>query len=351
MARKTKKNLTCMDLSKLAGVAPATISRVLNNHKSVSPETRQRVFDVIKSTGYRYSHSASALAKQRNDTICMIYEFEAEHNYMGAMVTQGVSMELTKADYRLAMVGLPSDVTVAEIEQLPVARSLSYDGIIINHHHVQGNITPLLRDLGLPYVMVNPQELTQENAILLDDVKAGKEATQYLLERGHRRIGYIEKFPIMRQVTTAHHSQGDRFQGYVHAMGEAGLPIPQKFDLSLDKPSFEEEKYVRHFKQWTEHEKITAVVVYSARPACRVLNACTKLGYRVPEDMSIISCDFDPATQFVLAPVTCCRFDREKIGKTASGLILDLVENQEDTFKSIYAESDFIEGKSVVSLR
>lgn len=339
-----------MDLSRLVGVAPSTISRVLNNRDRVAEETRKKVFDIIQATGYKFSHSASALAKQRQDTIGLLHELETEQeylNYYGAMFIQMVSMAMFEEGFRLAITSLPRDATVDEIQQHSFARAISFDGLIIDHHHIRGGLGRLLDSFGVPTILVNPQELYESNAVLLDDVKVGKKATGHLIEHGHRRIGFIQTFGHYRPMTVRHHSEEDRYQGYLRAMNDADLSAFRKFDDFVDPTRDDENTCVGHFHRWIQKEKITAVSVQTTRAACRVENACIRLGLRVPQDISMIACDFMPTAEYALVPITCCRFNRETMARVATKMILELVREGKEIIPSRYVDSDMVPGESI----
>ncbi len=341
----SKTKITSVEVARLAGVAHATVSRVVNNPDIVAPDTREKVLKAIRATGYKPSSSARMLVKQKHETVGLIFEREHIKTYYGACLIEGVSETLARTGQRLAMAMVNWHSRVEEIEDLPLLRTVSVDGLILDIHALEGDQDAVVARLGLPYININPFGYRPYNTIMPDHVSGARDATQYLIDRGHRKIAYI---PSPGQ--NLHCSQPDRMKGYAEAMIKAGLqPIPL-WDVPLTAVANPVEDYITRTKLFKEKYGCTAVVAYNAIEAPRVLYACYRLGLQVPQDFSIVACDYDPVMQVLPVEITCYHFDRTAMGKRAVEMLNQRIKNPEMDIPSINLNSTLVEGNSVISL-
>src|SRR5687768_3527951 len=99
----SRNKLTCIDIARLVGVAPSTVSRVLNRAGGFSKQTERRVLEAVSATGYKPSSAASSLSRQKHETIGLITEIESDVSYYGPQLIRGISVALSKSSRRLAM--------------------------------------------------------------------------------------------------------------------------------------------------------------------------------------------------------------------------------------------------------
>lgn len=323
-----KGPLTSVDVARLAGVAPSTISRVLNRAGGFSKQTERRVLEVVRKTGYRPSSAARSLSRQTHGTIGLITEIEGQPGYYGPQLIRGISLALSKFSRRLAMDTVHRGDDASGIERLPLFQARSVDGFIFDTHQAAGDLQGMANHLSLPYVFVNSRYTLPYNTIMPDDVDAARQATEYLIKQGHKRIGY---FPSA--VTQVHSSQENRMKGYLQAVVNAGLqPVPL-WDVPLEKAGkwLTVEDYIPRLKRFLDDYKCTAVVTYHAFAAACVFGGCYQLGVRVPRDLSIIACDYDPILEYLPVRVTSVHLDRTEIGQLAVEMLLQQIDNPEDS--------------------
>jgi DNA-binding LacI/PurR family transcriptional regulator len=337
--------ITSIEVARLAGVAHATVSRVVNNPGIVSPDTREKVLKAIRATGYKPSSSARMLVRQKHETVGLIFEKEHIKTYYGSCLIEGVSESLAENGQRLAMAMVKWHSRVEEIETLPLLRTVSVDGLILDIHALIGDQDAVVARLGLPYIFINPSGYRPYNTIMPDDVLVARDATQYLIARGHRKIAYIPG-----PGTVAHSSQADRMKGYAEGMIKAGLqPVPL-WDVPLEKEDYPVEDYLSRVRIFKEKYGCTAIVAYDATEAPRILYAGYKLGLEIPQDFSLVACDYDPVMRVLPVAITCYHFDRTAMGKRAVAMLDQRIKCSGADIPSIRLDSTLIEGKSVISL-
>lgn len=343
-ARRGRSRVTCIDVARMVGVAPSTVSRVINSSHRVSAQTRGRVMSAIKATGYRPLQSASSLPRGTHGTIGLISEIEDAHadatSYSTELIS-GVSFAITRFGLRLAMDMVHVRAEAHEIESLPLFQTVSIDGLILDVCNVRGNVGEVADELRLPVVFVNAPEPRSFNTVMPDDTAVARSATDYLIQRGHRRIGYIPSAGVNK-----HSSQPRRMNGYVQAMLKAQLqPLPL-WDVPTLGDGYQNADYIERLRHY-QSQGCTGIVVYNAPAAAYVLRACVQLGVSVPKDMSIISCDFDPMVKYAVVPITCFKLDRVKMGTLAVEMLGRRIENHSLNVPSIFLTGELKELESV----
>lgn len=299
----------------MAGVSIGTVSRVVNRPEQVSEKLRTRVLQVIRATNYRPSSAARVLARQRHQTIGVVSEVELTRTYYSAGLLQGIANALTDSEHHLALAMVHEAAEAARLSEIPMLSTHSVDGLILDLHKLRGDVDGTLFQLGLPYVFVNPSGSRPLNAVRPDDVAAGRKATRYLLDRGHRKVLYL---PLPAE--DAHSSHADRMRGYVEALSRtgAGTHLAWREDHTRNR----HEEFVAAIRSGC-----TAVVAYDAKHAAEVAQVCYESGLRIPDDVSLVACDDDPVIACSVVPVTCMRLDRLEMGREAVRMILERCGN------------------------
>ena len=220
-------SLTISDIAKKANVSKTTVSRVINHHPSVKPETRDRVLAVIAKEHYLPSAAARSLSKQVSDTVGVIVP-EIENTFFGEALL-GINEELDR--HQLTMICCNTNDSV---EKDFVALET------IKHHRVRGLLyTPagdyleqnerkrlikLLREIDTPVILMDRRvEGIEFDGVFFNDAAGVYGCTKSLIEAGHKKIAIINA--ELRQWSLAR----IRYSGYEQAHEEAGLPIDPKY--------------------------------------------------------------------------------------------------------------------------
>ncbi len=288
MPMSTRKRPTSIDVARLAGVNIATVSRVVNNKPSVSVELRKRVAQAIRTLDYKPSPAARSLAINKQETIGLVTQVESESSYYGTKLLEGVALELSSRRLKLAIGMVHWNHSIGDVLDLEILKTNSADGYIFDLLKITGDLDLLLSRMSYPYVFVNPAVARPYNSIVPDDTGIAKEATQRLISKGHKNIGYIPSL-----AGPFHKSQSDRMNGYSAALINSGLlPLPLwntplKHDSDVNFGPNDD--YMTRAKLLTEQHGCTAFVTYSSVEGARLVHACCELGIKIPEDVSIIA--------------------------------------------------------------
>ncbi len=333
-----KKRPSVVDVARLAGVDHSTVSRFLNKNPNVAMATGEKIRQAIKMTGYKPFGSARSLVLRRHETIGLIFEKEHINTFYGARLIEGISEKLSETGNRLAMGMIRWYRPATEIEDLPLLKTHSIDGLILDVAQIDGDLDAVVSRLGLPYVYVNPRGGRSFNTIMPDDVAVANMAVQYLIDRGHRKIGYIPGYK-----KTKHSSQWDRMKGYVEAILRAGLqPVPL-WDKPLEEIHKEDNDYDLRLKLYRQEYGCTGIVAHSGTEALRMLFACYKEGVKVPRDLAMIGCDFTPTITEAPVSIPCIHLDRLKMGQAAVQMLMERIKEPERDIPTVYFGGSLIE--------
>ena len=218
--------VTIDEIARQVGVSKWTVTRVLNgdvDYRRPSYAKRaEKIRRIARDLDYRPNAAARAVATGRHGCIALVL---AEHVFFSNLpigLVRGLEAAAVSNDFRLSITRLP-DAVVTDAARMPrVLREHHADGLLINY---QFHIPPRMRDLveryRLPVIWLNSQQ--PEYAVFADDRNAGRRATTYLLERGFRRIAYVDFSHGDAELPDRHYSATDRAAGYADAMRDAGL--------------------------------------------------------------------------------------------------------------------------------
>ncbi len=278
--------VTIYDIAKTANVGVGTVSRVLNNHPSVSPGTREHVLSIARQLDYRPNASAQRLARRKSRTITAIMPFIT--NYFFVELLRGIQETLFKRDYDLLLYGVIHPMQIEGYLQ----RSLRVghaDGIMLASVSIPAGYTQKCLKDNFPLILIDRFN-EHFDSFSVENTQGAMLATEHLIELGHRRIAIItgneDAAPSI-----------ERLQGYRSTMEEHGLtsniqvfhPETRQIDDGFNKESGY--AIMQTILDGPAENVPTAVVVTSDIQAIGALHALKDRKLRCPEDMSIISFD------------------------------------------------------------
>ncbi len=308
------------EVARHAGVSTATVSRALSGRGHVSAATRARVEAAAESLGYVVSASASSLASGRTRNIGVLVPFL--DRWFFSTVLSGVASALMRRGYDITLYNLTAD----REERLQVfetfLRRRRVDGVIAISIELGDAETARLLELNQPVIAIggpNPGLTT----LMVDDAAVARLATEHLLALGHRDIAHIGANP---EFDIDFHIPTQRRQGFEQALSDAGIPARPALYEPAD---FTIEGGFRAAKQLLGRpgERPTAIFAASDEMAIGALLAARELGYRVPEDLSVIGIDGHELGDFFRL-TTVDQFPHGQ-GERAAEAILDELEARE----------------------
>jgi len=313
------KRLTIKQVAQLAGVSTQTISRVLNGRPDVSPETRQRVQQIIDELGYQPSEVARSLIQQRSCTLGVI---TAGLKYIGpSMILNGITTEAEDKGYAILLKELPKFDT-GDVE--PIFLSLlarHVDGILWAVPQVGDNQDWLSQQsprLPVPLVLLTAPPHPDLPYVDYDNYQGGRIATQHLLDQGYRAIGHLSG-PLDWL------SARQRKEGWQDTLRDAGLnPAPHHRVEGNWSAASGERALQRLMEQYPEMD---AVFVANDQMAMGVLQVACKQGLQIPQRLGVVGFDNLAESAYYWPPLTTVAQDLRTQGQTAVNLLIEIIES------------------------
>lgn len=271
---------TIYEVSKLAGVSLATVSRVMNNNTPVRESTRKKVLAAMEQLGYRPNSLAQSLASNCSNSIGILVS-ELHGPFYGEMLT-GIEAEFRAAGKHVIIAAGHSERST-EQDGIEFLLSRSCDALILHVEAVTDDYLIKLAQSDTPFVLLNRQiPAIAERCISLNNELGGYLATQHLLQLGHRQIAYIAG-PMWK--TDAR----ERYQGHQRALAEYQLVANPALFYEGDFRETGGTKGLAALLAAGQH--FTAIVCANDEMASGALTAVREQGLSVPEHFSVIGFD------------------------------------------------------------
>jgi LacI family transcriptional regulator len=334
------------DVAREAGVSTTTVSYVLNSTptETISEETSKRVLAAVQKLGYVPNLNARSLSSSRSNLIGVLIpqtdpgkEFMFSNPFYGELLS---SIEYTARQngYHLLLSGTNEDQNY-----LSIARNRGLDGIIIVGTYPGENLNAL-KKLGVPIVLVDSYVNDDSfHTLGIEDKEGARIATRYLIEKGHRSIAFISGSIRENGVNIK------RYQGYVDALKEAGLPVE---DRAVYSGTVDYEYGLVAARQYLDRgRKQSAAFITADVISMGVIKGLKQNGLRVPEDLSIVSFDDVYLAKMCYPSLTTVHQDIGEKGRQAVQLVLEAARSKEHQHKECILPLRLVERESVTEWR
>lgn len=312
-----------MDVARLAGVSHQTVSRVLNGSPLVRPDTAERVRRAIDEIGYRPNRTARALATQKSGLIGIL---ASGFPHMGPATTVSAIETAARTAGYTAIVGVHADPGPSEVMD-------SMDAFV--EHGVQGIavVTPrretaeiaLAKAHGIPVVLIGglPQSAAPANRVIVDQTLGGRLATEFLVERGCRRIAHVSG-PV------GWFDADCRVDGWREALAAAGL---QPHDLIVGDWSAPRGYEIG--QAWDRRRLPDAIFCANDLTAVGLLAAFRERRIRVPEEVSVVGFDDLPTAAYLHPALTTVRQPLEQVGELCVQVLLSAISGESPSLQAL----------------
>jgi LacI family transcriptional regulator len=306
---------TLKDLAQYLGLAPATVSTVLNGDGGagvgIAAKTQQRIREAAEALGYRPSYLARALRTRRSFSVgVMVPEISAGYN---VLVLRGIEDRLVKEGYFYSVVSHHNRPEILEDYAHRLIERAS-DGLIVVSADWKAR-------LEIPVATVSCHHAVKGTArVLLDHQAAAELALKHLTGLGHRRIAFIRGPATVPDAAV-------RWSSIEEAAAKTGVPITPRLVAETDdgQPSSPQHGHEIAKRFLATGERFTALFAFNDVLAIGAIHALQQAGLRVPRDVSVMGFD-DIESQTYLGPgLTTIRQPLHEMGRMAADAVLDRI--------------------------
>jgi LacI family transcriptional regulator len=311
--------VTMRDVAKKAGVSVTSVSHVINQTRPVSENIQQNVQSALQELGYQPNALARSLRRKQSHTIGMVVPDSANPFFAG--IVRGIEDAVFTQDYTVILGNSDGDPQ-KELVYTKVLAEKQVDGILFvavgksNKEHAN-----LINKIRVPLVVIDRDvpDLSVDS-VLTDNAQGGRLAIEHLLSLEHQRIGCITGPSDLTP-------SADRVAGYRQALIQANIPVDESIIIKGD---FQFEGGYRAARQLlTMPHPPTAIFACNDLMAVGAISASIELGYRVPEQISVIGFDDIPLASFTNPPLTTIIQPKYEMGELAATLLLKRLQNHE----------------------
>jgi LacI family transcriptional regulator len=314
--------LTLEKVGKLAGVSRSTVSRVVNGHPNVRDEVRERVWQVIRETGYQPHAAARSLVTRRTRILGAIIPETVTTLFVDPffpLLLRGITETCNAHNYHLMLSLLNGPPRQDELYRRLV-HSGHLDGVLVASARMDDPLIPQLLHDDVPFILVGRHSDSRVGYVDVDNVAAARMAVEHLIRLGHKRIATITG-PLSMA------SGEDRLVGYRQALEAHRIPVEDELIVEGD---FTEDSGAVGMQRLLPASP-SALFAASDSMAVGAMKALREADLRIPEDVALVGFDDVPIASAIEPALTTVRQPIERLGSMAADLLLNLVEDPSDT--------------------
>ncbi len=317
---KTSRDVTIYDVAKVLNLSPSTVSRGLKDHPHVNTETKNKIKAAAERMGYRQNKFASNLRKRRTETIGVVVP--KLNSYFMATVIAGMEKVTNQHGYGL-IISQSQESGKQEISCISTLFNSRVDGILISLAFDTDTLDhfDILFDKDIPVVFFDRvADCHGCMKVVIDNYKAGYEATAHLLSRGCKSIVHFGG-NLLRNV------YDDRFRGYRQALIDHGIEFNQEMVLISDLTRESAKVLTRKVRNM--NPRPDGLFAANDTSAVAAIVELQKSGIRVPDDIAVVGFNNEPISQVIQPNLTTVDYPAREIGEIATKSLINKLNNSE----------------------
>lgn len=340
--------ITIKDIAKQCGVGVSTVSRAINNHPDINPETRKMIMDTIEKAGFIPNNSARNL--KRTDAKCIAVLVKGISNPFFSNMIQIIEEETQKHRYALVLRHVEAHEDEVDVA-LELVKEKRLRGIIFlggGFYHSEEKLSKMTVPFVFSTIGVGKPDNENKRSysnIAVDDKLESKKMTDYLLGLGHRKIAIITEDPK--------EPLGElRLTGYKEAFLEHNITVDPKMICCVEEDIEHysmENGYITAKRLLESGEKVTAIYATADSLAIGACRAILEAGKRIPEDISVAGYDGIALGEYYNPKLTTIKQPVEDMALTTIHLMLEIIAGREE-HKQIVFEAELVERESTARI-
>lgn len=339
-ASKKKGEITIYDISKALNISASTVSRGLNNNPKVRKEVRRKIFQVADEMGYQPNKFASSLRLKRTRSLGVVIP-RIDSHFMSTVIS-GMEKVAKQKGYQLLISQSEESVSL-EAENIQALFNSRVDGFLVSLSSETTNLEHFeyVFRKDIPILFFD-RVFCQSNCIcvVIDNYKAGYDATQHLIQQGCRNIACVTG-------SLNQNVYKDRLRGFRQALRDNSISENEDLIIVSNLSYSSGEIIVRDLMK---HKKMPdGIFTANDNSAVSIICELKKAGYRIPEDIAVVGFNDDPVSTVVEPNLTTVHYPGREMGEIAAGYMIKTLEGtQFEKVSTIILNSELIIRQSSV---
>jgi LacI family transcriptional regulator/LacI family repressor for deo operon, udp, cdd, tsx, nupC, and nupG len=324
--------ISIKDVAKTAGVSYSTVSRALNNSPLISQDVKEKIREISHSMGYIPNALAQGLQSRLTNSIGLVVTTIADPFFVD--IVYGVE-DIARKNGVSVFLSTSRNDPGKEMQIIETFNRRRVDGVIVAASRLGEDYANRLEQILIPVILVNNEAVRESKnvySVSIDDFAGAKIAVNYLINNGHRKIGYIG-------VKNRPRSNSRRLNGYMSALAESNITTSDEWIAINDEDGSEDfsgdmEAGYRLGEMIIKRD-ITAIFCYCDTVAAGTLKACREKNKKVPEEISVIGFDNNDLCDIVSPSLSTIAQPKREMGSEAMRMLVSLTRG-EDVQDKVY---------------
>jgi LacI family transcriptional regulator len=331
---KIKKEITIYDIAKALNISPSTVSRGLKNHPHIRKETKKSIIAKAREMGYQQNKFASNLRQKHTNTIGVVVP--KLDSYFMATVISGIEKITAQHGYGL-IISQSQESWKKEISCISTLFNSRVDGLLVSLAFNTKNLEHfnVLLNKDIPVVFFDRvADCDGCLRVVIDNYKAGYEATSHLIEQGCKRIVHIGG-NLLRNVYS------ERFNGYKQALADNKLEFDQVLVVISDMTGPAGTDTAKKILKMIPRPD--GIFVSNDTTAVAAMVELERAGVMIPDDIAVVGFNNDPISQVIRPNLTTVDYPARQIGEIAATSLINKLKNSESAnFSTLILKHNFI---------
>ena len=331
---KIKKEITIYDIAKALNISPSTVSRGLKNHPHIRKETKKSIIAKAREMGYQQNKFASNLRQKHTNTIGVVVP--KLDSYFMATVISGIEKITAQHGYGL-IISQSQESWKKEISCISTLFNSRVDGLLVSLAFNTKNLEHfnVLLNKDIPVVFFDRvADCDGCLRVVIDNYKAGYEATSHLIEQGCKRIVHIGG-NLLRNVYS------ERFNGYKQALADNKLEFDQVLVVISDMTGPAGTDTAKKILKMIPRPD--GIFVSNDTTAVAAMVELERAGVMIPDDIAVVGFNNDPISQVIRPNLTTVDYPARQIGEIAATSLINKLKNSESAiFSTIILKHNLI---------
>ncbi|WP_320127566.1 LacI family DNA-binding transcriptional regulator [uncultured Sphaerochaeta sp.] len=326
---KEANKITYSRIAEVSGISMATISRIMNNSSNVKEETRNAVIASMKQLGYDTSH-LEAIAAKSNDLI--IFNIPSLDNPFYSLIIQGAKASAARNGYNMLLNQDPIDDRSIDTF-LALLKKTNAAGLITTNCISRQNLVKL--NASIPLVQCCECDSTLDIPfVTIDDVSASRNAVEYILSLGKKRIAFING-PLQYKYAR------DRLKGYLQALEDASIPCDPDMIIQLQEINYDM-AVSAVFQLLNSEKRPDAFFASSDVYAAAAIKATRRTNLKVPQDIAIVGFDNIELSSMCTPSITTVNQPKFQLGLLSCEMLIKRISKEQIPISNMYMDTELI---------